>query len=59
MLCCLRRDFRDFLMVLLYDDDSSLDLSDEEDFDLLFFDVVFGEIWIFDKRLNIVDLSEI
>ena len=56
MLCRLRRDFRDLLTVLLYDDDSSSDSSDE---DLLFLDAAFGETRTLDKRPNIADLSEI
>ncbi|CAH3188639.1 unnamed protein product, partial [Porites evermanni] len=54
-----RRDFRDLLTVLLYDDDSSSDSSDEEDLDLLFLDAAFGETRTLDKRPNIADLSEI
>ena len=46
-------------MVLLYNDDSSSDSSDEEDLDLLFPDAVFGETRTLDKRPNIADLSEI
>lgn len=46
-------------MVLLYDDDSSSDSSDEEDLDLLFLDAAFGETRTLDKRPNIADLSEI
>ena len=59
VLCRLRRDFRDLLTVLLYDDDSSSDSSDEEDLDLLFLDAAFGETRTLDKRPNIADLSEI
>ena len=59
VLCRLRRDFRDLLTVLLYDDDSSSDSSDEEDLDLLFLDAVFAETRTLDKRPNIADLSEI
>ena len=59
MLSRLRRDFRDLLTVLLYDNNSSSDSSDEEDLDLLFLKAGFGETQTLDKRPNIADLSEI
>ena len=55
----LRRDLRDILTVLLYDDESSSDSSDEEDLDVLFVVTAFGERRILNKKLNIADLSEV
>ena len=55
----LRRDLRDILTVMLYDDESSSDSSDEEDFDVLFVVTAFGERRILNKKLNIADLSEV
>jgi len=55
----LRRDLRDILTVMLYDDESSSDSSDEEDLDVLFVVTAFGERRILNKKLNIADLSEV
>ena len=55
----LRRDVRDILTVMLYDDGSSSDSSDEEDLDVLFVVTAFGERRILNKKLNIADLSEV
>ena len=55
----LRRDLRDILTVMLYEDDSSSNLCDEEDFDVLFVVTAFGERRILNKKLNIADLSEV
>ena len=55
----LRRDLRDISTVMLYDDESSSDSSDEEDLDVLFFETAFGERRILNKKLNIADLSEV
>ena len=55
----LRRDLRDILTVMLYEDDSSSNFCDEEDFDVLFVVTAFGEKRILNKKLNIADLSEV
>lgn len=50
-----------FFMVMLYDDfflDGSFDLSDEDDFDFLFFCVLFFELFLFVLCLNFVDLID-
>ena len=44
---------------MLYDDESSSDLSDEEDLDVLYVVTAFGERRILNKKLNIADLSEV
>ena len=44
--------------MMLYDDESSSDLSDEEDL-VLFVVTAFGERRILNKKLNIADLSEV
>jgi hypothetical protein len=56
-----RRSFRDVVTVMSYDDssDSSNSSSDEEDLDLLFVDVAFGEGCVLDSRPNILDFTEI
>ena len=45
--------------MMLYDDESSSDLSDEEDLDVLYVVTAFGERRILNKKLNIADLSEV
>ena len=45
--------------VMLHDDSSSPDSSDEEDLDFLFLEAAFGESRNLDSRLNLADLSEI
>jgi len=59
MAAARRRDLRDILTVMLYDDESSSDSSDEEDLDVLFVVTAFGERRILNKKLNIADLSEV
>lgn len=44
--------------MMLYDDESISDSSDEEDLDVLFAVTAFGERRTLTKKLNIADLSE-
>ena len=52
----LRRDLRDVLTVMLYDDNGSSDSSDEEDFDVLFVVTAFGERRILKKSTTTLSL---
>ena len=56
-----KRCFRDVVTVMSYDDssNSSNSSSDEEDLDLVFVDVAFGEGCKLDSRPNILDFTEI
>lgn len=56
-----RKCFSDVVTVMSYDDssDSSNSSSDEEDLDLVFVDVAFGEGRELHSRPNILDFTEI